>query len=360
MPAPQTNLDAATFNGVYLRPNFSNGGLVPAQGPLCTSPDIWIAGTQPVGNFQSALATAASYQTESSSNISQGNDNYIYVRALNGTSVAQSRTVQLYYAPSALILWPSQWQNNVIKTDQGNAMANISDLAAGQVGVADQTFLWPNVQPPPAGSDHYCLFAQLNDANNDNPFPDIFSQVDMAALITNNLAWGWRNVTLVAGAASTFQVEVPLTIPQNLATAVYTLAVTPTGFLNWNVWFTCSQADVNGKPIALASAQIVQDGAALGAPACTLAGGFNAIVTLYMQSNGNSASPGARVPLTCTYQTAPHEVEEVVRRGLVDWNLNAKLRRAFGPGIGPTPVVFLGAQTWQPAASTSTVRPRRK
>ena len=179
-------------------------------------------------------------------------------------------------------------------------------------------------------------------------------------VITNNLAWGWRNVTLVAGAASTFQVEVPLTIPQNLATAVYTLAVTPTGFLNWNVWFTCSQADVNGKPIALASAQIVQDGAALGAPACTLAGGFNAIVTLYMQSNGNSASPGARVPLTCTYQTAPHEVEEVVRRGLVDWNLNAKLRRAFGPGIGPTPVVFLGAQTWQPAASTSTVRPRRK
>ena len=361
VPTPRTSLDAATtFNGVYLRPNISNGGVIPAVGPVCTSPDIWIAGTQAVGNFQSALATAASYQTESSSNISLGNDNYIYARAMNGTSLAQSRSVQLYYAPSAIIQWPGQWQNNVIKTDQGNTMANIANLAAGQVGVADQTFLWPNVQPPPAGSDHYCLFAQLNDANNDNPFPDIFSQVDMAALITNNLAWGWRNVTLVAGAASTFQVEVPLTIPQNLATAVYTLAVTPTGFLNWNVWFTCSQADVNGKPIALASAQIVQDGAALGAPACTLAGGFNAIVTLYMQSNGNSASPGARVPLTCTYQTAPHEVEEVVRRGLVDWNLNAKLRRAFGPGIGPTPVVFLGAQTWQPAASTCTVRPRSK
>ena len=355
VPAPQTNLDAATFNGVYLRPNFSNGGLVPAQGPLCTSPDIWIAGTQPVGNFQSALATAASYQTESSSNISQGNDNYIYVRALNGTSVAQSRTVQLYYAPSALILWPSQWQNNVIKTDQGNAMANISDLAAGQVGVADQTFLWPNVQPPPAGSDHYCLLAQLNDANNDNPFPSISSQLDLAALIANNLGWGCRNVTLIAGGPATFQFEAPLTIPQFMPTGTYLLLVNSTGFLNWTTWFTCSQADANGNPIALPPTEIVVDGGFLGAPACTLAGGFDAIITLYMQSNGNSASPGASVTLSCLYMTNPAETEEMVRRGLVDWNLNAKLGRALDPEIAPTPVVFLGAQTWQLVPSSNNV-----
>src|SRR5438045_350801 len=261
VPTPRTSLDAATtFNGVYLRPNISNGGVIPAVGPVCTSPDIWIAGTQAVGNFQSALATAASYQTESSSNISLGNDNYIYARAMNGTSLAQSRSVQLYYAPSAIIQWPGQWQNNVIKTDQGNTMANIANLAAGQVGVADQTFLWPNVQPPPAGSDHYCLLAQLNDANNDNPFPPISSQLDLAALIANNLGWGCRNVTLIAGGPATFQFEVPLTIPQFMPTGTYLLLVNSTGFLNWTTWFTCSQADANGNPIALPPTEIVVDG----------------------------------------------------------------------------------------------------
>lgn len=360
MPAPRIAQATATFNGVYMRPSISNGGAVPAITPVCTSPDIWIAGTQPVGNFQTALATTASYQTESPSNVAENRDNYIYVRGMNGTSAAQSRSVQLYYAPSAIIQWPGQWQNNVIKTDQGNTAANITSLAAGQIGVADQTFLWPNVQPPPAGSDHYCLFAQFNDANNSNPFPDIFTQIDMAALIQNNLAWGWRNVTLVDGGQPTWQVEVPLTIAANMEPAVYSLTVNPTGFLNWTVSFTCSQADADGHPIVLAPTQIVQDGAAYGAPAFRLNPGFNAIVTVVMQSNGNPSSPGAKVPLSCTYQTAPHEVDEVIRRGLVDWRLMAGLRRAFGERIGPTPVLPLGSMTHQIAPTNGGARARRK
>lgn len=360
MPAPRVALDTATFNGVYMRPNIANGGAIPALSPVCTSPDIWIGGTTPVGNFQTALATTASYQTESSSNITENSDNYIYVRGMNGTSATQTRSVQLYYSPNAVIQWPGEWQNNVIKTDQGNTTANITGLAPGQVGVADQTFLWPNVPPPSGASDHYCLFAQFNDANNDNPFPDIFTQVDMAALVMNNLAWGWRNVTLVAGGQSTYQLEVPLTIPQNMATAVYSLLVNPTGFLNWTVWFTCSQADADGNPIQLSPTTIVQNGASYGAPSCRLAGGFNAIVTIYMQSNGNPSSAGAKIPLTCTYQTAPHEVEHVIRHGLVDWRLMASMREAFGERIGPTPVVPLGSTTQQIAPSNGNASLRRR
>jgi hypothetical protein len=360
MTPPRVALDTATFNGVYMRPNIANGGAVPALAPVCTSPDIWIGGTTPVGNFQTALATATSYQTESSNNVTMNHDNYIYVRGLNNTSAAQTRSVQLYYAPSGVIQWPGQWQNNVIKTDQGNTAANITGLAAGAVGVADQTFLWPNVQPPPPGSDHYCLFAQFNDANNSNPFPDIFTQLDMAALITNNLAWGWRNVTLVDGGQPTWQVKVPLTIAQNMRTAVYSLFVNPVGFLNWTVSFTCSQADADGNPIVLAPTTITQNGATYGAPSFRLNPGFNAIVTIVMQNNGNAASPGAKVPLTCTYQTAPHEVEEVIRRGLVDWRLMSRLRRAFGTQIGPTPVVPLGSMTHQHAPANGGARLHRK
>jgi len=150
VPAPNFAPMAATFQGIYMRPNLSNGGAVPAAGPFCTCPDIWPAGTQPVPNFQTALATSQSYGSNPPDQITMNMDNYIYVRGLNGATANQTVTVALYYVPSGVIQWPSQWQNNVIKTDQGNTTANIANLAPGAVGVADQTFLWSNVQPPPS------------------------------------------------------------------------------------------------------------------------------------------------------------------------------------------------------------------
>jgi hypothetical protein len=57
LPRPRLTLAAdasTTFNGLYMRPNFDNGGTVPATGSLCTCPDIWIAGTTPVANFPAA------------------------------------------------------------------------------------------------------------------------------------------------------------------------------------------------------------------------------------------------------------------------------------------------------------------
>jgi hypothetical protein len=361
VPTPRVSLAATTFNGTYLRPNIANGGVVPAAPPICTCPDIWIAGPTAVGNFQTALATTASYQQSSSANLTQLYDNYIYVRAMNGMSATQTRTVQLYYAPSGVIQWPGQWVNNVIPTDQSAPNGYINNLAAGQIGVADSTFLWRQVPPPPSGSDHYCLFAQLNSVDGTlNPFPDVTSQVDMGALITSNLNWGWRNTTLIAGAPTTFSVEVPLTIAQNMPPAYYSVFVSPVGFIGWNVWFTCSQNDANGKAIQLLSALITQDGAIMGAPSCLLNPGFNALITIYMESNGKSSSAGAKVPLAATYVTTSLEADDVVRRGLIDWDLQTRIRRSFGPEIGPTPVLLLGEYTHQLGGSNATGHSRRK
>lgn len=348
VPAPRTALDASTFNGTYLRPNLSNAGTVPAQGPYSTCPDIYPAGTTPVAHFQTALATTQSYQTDPPDQITLGYDNYIYVRGLNGASTNRTNTVQLYYAPNAIIQWPGQWQNNTIQTDQGNTQANITNLAPGQIGVADQTFLWKDVQPPPSGSNHYCLFAQFNDANNSNPFPAVYTQLDMATLISTNLGWGWRNVALVSAALPTWQYEMGLTIPQNVpTTANYFVYVTPTGFTGWQVAFNCSQLDVNGKAIILPQQTILQNGALMGVT-CSLAPGFNAIVTIYMFQGHAASNPGATIPLGCSYQTAsPSEAEEAVRRGIVDGAFMRKVQRAFGPEIGPTPWVGLGAQTYR-------------
>jgi hypothetical protein len=148
------------FNGVYMRPNLGNTGTVPASGTLSSCPDIWIANQTPVLNPQTTLATAASYASSSNCNIMGAMSNYIYARAKNGTTAAQTKNVTLYYAPSGVICWPGQWKNNVIPTDQGNKTANITNLAAGAIGVADQVFQWDN---PPAAARKRPLLPDLAD-----------------------------------------------------------------------------------------------------------------------------------------------------------------------------------------------------
>jgi hypothetical protein len=344
---PRYAQTSSTFNGNYLRPNLSNGGTVPAQGDLCTSPDIWLSGTSPLVNPQATLSSSTSYGSSSSNNLFIGYDNYIYIRALNGAATNQTNTVALYYSPNAVIQWPSQWAGNQLKTDQGNLTANLINIAPGMVGVADQVFLWPNVPQPPAGSDHYCLFAQLNDANNSNPFPQIYTQLDMAALVSNNLQWGWRNTTEVSKNIPTWSYMMGLSIPSTISSkAQYFVYVNPTGFIGWTVSFTCSQVDSSGKPIQLLPTKIQQDGVLLGT-SCALAPGFNAVVSIYMQNNGVSAQAGASIPLGCSYQTTSAEANEAVNLGLYDAQFHQKLKAVIDDErIGPTPWVKLGAQTY--------------
>src|ERR1700742_302326 len=86
VPTPSFAPMATPFNGVYMRPNLSNGGQVPAAGPYCTCPDIWPSGPTPVPNFQTALATSSSYNSNPPDQITLYMDNYIYVRGYNGTN----------------------------------------------------------------------------------------------------------------------------------------------------------------------------------------------------------------------------------------------------------------------------------
>ena len=41
----------ASFEKVFMRPNLSNYGTVPAGGTLSSSPDIWISGIKPLENY---------------------------------------------------------------------------------------------------------------------------------------------------------------------------------------------------------------------------------------------------------------------------------------------------------------------
>lgn len=354
LPRPRVAATANTFNGMYSRPNLNNGGAVPAQGALCTCPDIWIGGVQPVANFQTALATTGSYATQSGNTVTRGKPNYIYVRAVNGMSTPQSTQVQLYALPCGVIQWPSQWQNYAIPTDIEHDptqppvyASSINNLAIGAIGVAQDTFVWANPTPPPPGSDHYCLISWLN--NPQSPFPDVFTQLDMANLVLNNLGFGWRNVSMVDGRQATVQMQTQLDIPSNISggSTQYFIVVTPTGFPSgWAVEMSCSQTDAKGQPIAIPYQQLpTQVGAFIGVY-CWLDPGFSATLTFSLYQNSAGApAPGAILGVQVQYVSAPHELERALGLGVVDHVMSQALTKAFAhlSHIGPVKAVPLGA-----------------
>jgi hypothetical protein len=351
-PVPLPRLAAAaattTFNGIYLRPNSNADGSLPALGPYCSSPDIWLAGTDAVPNFQTALATSQSYSSASGNNIYSGQTNLIYVRGRNGATANKTVNVTLYYAPSGVIQAPSRWQNNVIPTDGGQQQGNIANLAPNTVGVCDSTFTWLNPVPPPPGSDHYCLFAQFNDANNSNPFPNVETALDMGALIMNDLGWGWRNTSMIS-AAATWSYTEPLTIPANYPTTqTYSIYIAPTGYVGWDAEFYSSQTDSRGNPIKLARTKVTADGQLLGVSQAVLEPGFNTLMTVNMYApGGQQPTPGASVPMSCNYAAQKTQLFEAVSRGLVDWEFMARVKRAVRElAITPTAWVPQGYYNW--------------
>jgi hypothetical protein len=349
LTAPTTLVgNQAPFQKMYMRPNLANGNLVPATGAISSNPDIWPNATQPVPNFQTALAANTgpySYPTQSPVDITLLTDNYIYVRACNGAASAQTNTVTLYYAPSGVVQHPSYWSSNVIQTDQGNSSANITNLAPGAVGVADQTFLWHNVQPPPSGSDHYCLIAQLNDAANSNPIPDPSSPLDLSDLVLNNLGWGWHNIALVSAPAGfAFSYNTGLTIPANFPNQQYTIMVNPIGYQGWSISYQCSQTDSNGNPVVLSKTLITGQNVQYGGAVVTLNAGYNALLTISMYNDNNvTPASGAHVTVSANYVSTSHaEFEEAHARGLIDWRKTYLMRDLNPEGIMPDGIPIFG------------------
>lgn len=356
-PRPLTSLatTAATYNGVFMRPNLSSTGTVPAQGTLSSCPDIWIGGVNPVANYQTALATTSSYATQSGSTITPGTPNYIYVRGKNGATTTQSTGVQLYALPCAVIQWPSQWGQYAIPTDIAHDpsqppvyLTNINNLATGAIGVAADTFVWSQPTPPPAGSDHYCLISWYN--NPSNPFPNVFNQVDMSSLVTNDLGFGWRNVGMGSGTQPTGQMQTQLEIPQDMTpgSTQYSIQISTTGFpAGWKVSMSCSRTDDKGNTIGFPQQVVPISPKFIGVYAY-LSPGFSSTLTLNFYSDGSPSTNG-QVDVQVNYiASAALDLEMALAANVIDFELSAALSSAFrGFGIGPTPTMRLGSDSKQ-------------
>jgi hypothetical protein len=204
-----------TWVDFAVRPNTTSPeGQVPVTGPIVVCPDI-IPQTTAVHDPQSVFSTPASWAESYPAQVQQGAANYIYVRARNFDTGPETGTIRLYAVGDSLIQWPSQWINSPLEVQTGGSTVPISAQTSQEIVVGAQPFYW-QAPPPPAGSDHYCLFSLVDTPKTPNPLlhsnvPDNYNT--MVDLVTNSLNVGWKNIAEVPTNVPTWTSQMTLNIP---------------------------------------------------------------------------------------------------------------------------------------------------
>lgn len=344
----------STYNDFFMRPNFSTPeGQVPTTGVPYTSPDIIPYGTSPQSGYQQFFATPANWAKDLGQSIAFNQQNLIYLRAKNFAAGANSGTAYLYYSPSSVINWPSNWVNNQILVQPGDSntppvyTTGLSAQSNRGIAVANQPFVWVPNTPPPPGSSHYCLISRIVTAANPNPLP-AHSQgtyADMVSLVHNSPGYGWRNVHLVDANAPDWTYQTMLTVPDT-ATAeevhIYLACVNiPVGAA---IAFSCSTLEKTSGPIQLAET-IVTDPNMIAGVTVTLQPGFSGSIGVSYWTNGTTIQGTGGVYLEAALEA--DGASPMARYSTPE--LQERLRAAVG--ITPTMPVYLGQNTFKMIAS---------
>jgi hypothetical protein len=226
---------ATQFLDIYMRDYVGDSGQVPSdlrQG-VSQSPDIIPSGSvAPDSNYRTTFAANYSGPYNYFQEINSSEYNYIYVRGFNAFPKNQSGSINLYWAPASLLLYPPNWINNKIANTNGTFSATLSDTPTGQVCVGQGAFFWR-----PSGiatGDHYCLIAQVVTGDHPNPLPGLIpgaagSDIEaFAAWVADNADIAWRNVSTIQTPTNQFSAFVMLVNPSSTRPGLFTLAVTCT------------------------------------------------------------------------------------------------------------------------------------
>ncbi len=245
------------YNGVLLRQNLEDQGILPRTGGWTASPDIIAAGDQPVENPQSVFGSAASYKTGPAQPVVINAANYIYLRGKNLGAAAQDCEARVFWAPSSLFLYPSQWEDNAIETARGEAVSKIATLAPNAIGVMTDPFVWIK----PDHSEHTCLVGFLS--TKEYPFasqkpPNAVTKLqELATWIGKNGGTGWHNVQFTSTGQPTFTKTTTYpasTTPARVRFSIYTNEC-PDGS---TVSFSCGTPLPDGKYINLTPQTVKQ------------------------------------------------------------------------------------------------------
>lgn len=224
--------DSSNQNGAFIRHQMgdsphNNGGTFSACPDIVISVD---SNNNPVPLDPTTLVTPTGYMTDPNpgSAVSQGNVNYVYLRALNNTAAFQpppqlDPRLWLAYTPSNLALWPAKWMTQNIQVQGQAGSQNWQDSsniiygtgAGSNYMVTKEPFLWnPNVL---TDGNHYCLISMSENPLEDPPWmpnPGAFSTFDdLIRFVLTNDWFGWRNTRAVQKTVPTWQLNFPLAGP---------------------------------------------------------------------------------------------------------------------------------------------------
>ncbi|PPQ82610.1 hypothetical protein CVT25_007124 [Psilocybe cyanescens] len=203
--------------GWWFRDEMGNPNLFPRTTSVYSSPDIQPIGTAPRSDVETLLGGANANTDWSAANavgISQGAPNYIYLRGNCTLGNNYPIQMRLFLISNNLILYPSLYSQFSVTDfdDDGDpfvAIRNITSTSANSFNVLDLPFDLLNPQPPPPGSDHYCLVAETRSPTDDNPDPDwphedtgaFASATGLDTWLASTPTVCWRNVAYRAGGA---------------------------------------------------------------------------------------------------------------------------------------------------------------
>ncbi|NNJ29167.1 hypothetical protein [Lacrimispora defluvii] len=311
-----------SFNNFYLRPNLSSTGMIPAAGPTYLSPDICIAGTRPIADYQKELKSPDSYASYVDYGISPKMENYIYLRTTNNTENTSSTDAFLYFSEASCIQWPSKWKDNKIPIDLSQAQFcnTIVNVPSKDIGVVEHPFIWRAPAYPPT-NDHYCLIARLTSDVDPNPLPSLNRSIDMADLIRNNLRWTQRNVTMLKRDLPVASFEYVLDIPENVEDEndYYQTCAIPFKLKGCEIELTCSVADSDGNPISIPRTEIKKDDELGFFSKNRLKPGFRGLVVVYIYNPNSISIPvGSGVDIDLQYILGKSEIGLAENKGLLD------------------------------------------
>lgn len=246
----------------FLRPNLTNKGTLPdGKEPVAECPDIWCAGNTPIFDFQNTLASEEYYQSASETKYISGYNNYFYLRVKNGSDKEiNDLSAQIFYAPSSIICWPSEWKAMPVENHaEGDTVNTFDKIPSQAVGVAKAPFIMPRSLSQDV---NYCYIARVYSDEYPNPVPSQLSPIYIASMLTKHMFWGQKNIASVpVEDAPQISITINVSVPaESLGTGnMWLLALYTEEAEKLQVEVRNSRTDDNGKQIVLSKQNAEED-----------------------------------------------------------------------------------------------------
>lgn len=308
------------YDGILLRQNLQDQGVMPRTGGWTACPDIIMAGTQPVQQPTTVFTSTASYATDPTQPVVQNATNYVYLRGMNLNTTAQTGTARVFSAKNSLFLYPQQWLQSPLLTSRGANFSDMGSVAANAIAVTTDPFLWE----PSDISEHTCLVGFISTPEypfeSQKPPNAVTSMNDLAAWIGKTGGTGWHNVQFTSSGAPTFTNST--TYPPSSTPALVQFTITCTGCpVGSEVSFSCGTPLADGTYINLPKTTITKSSQIGFVLDYNIPAGWTSPIAYSYFANGNapladfgvsmsasikSSTPGSQV--FASYARPQHEV----------------------------------------------------